>query len=258
MSSNYTIAFAGMPALLDEQEHVMENFTFERYPDSFKRYCNKHKATLKAVDDGYLQVIDKEQFLTNMAEELATSAEKRIAEEEKKNAKEKLAANLNMCLVIYTLPAVLEMNKAPANLFSKKILEAWKAHFPKTNLKASTFKQINSGFKRKFCYITTAVCRTFGKPDDCYELNLFRNYRDHYLMEQENGEAIVYEYYDLAPTIVKHIDQRKDAKEIYRNIWDTYLSPCLGMIERGENEACKDLYISMVRDMQKKYFFEEQ
>ena len=77
-------------------------------------------------------------------------------------------------------------------------------------------------------------------------------------MEQENGEAIVYEYYDLAPTIVKHIDQRKDAKEIYRNIWNTYLSPCLGMIERGENEACKDLYISMVRDMQKKYFFEEQ
>ena len=142
MSSNYTIAFAGMPALLDEQEHVMENFTFERYPDSFKRYCNKHKATLKAVEDGYLQVIDKEQFLTNMAEELANSAEKRIAEEEKKNAKEKLAANLNMCLVIYTLPAVLEMNKAPANLFSKKILEAWKAHFPKTNLKASTFKQI--------------------------------------------------------------------------------------------------------------------
>ena len=76
MSSNYTIAFAGMPALLDEQEDVMETFTFERYPDSFKRYCNKHKATLKAVEDGYLQVIDKEQFLTNMAEELANSAEK--------------------------------------------------------------------------------------------------------------------------------------------------------------------------------------
>ena len=70
MSSNYTIAFAGMPALLDEQEHVMENFTFERYPDSFKRYCNKHKATLKAVEDGYLQVIDKEQFLTNWQKSL--------------------------------------------------------------------------------------------------------------------------------------------------------------------------------------------
>ena len=131
MSSNYTIAFAGLPALLDEQEHVMENFTFERYPDSFKRYCNKHKATLKAVEDGYLQVIDKEQFLTNMAEELANSAEKRIAEEEKKNAKEKLAANLNMCLVIYTLPAVLEMNKAPANLFPKRFWKPGKHIFRK-------------------------------------------------------------------------------------------------------------------------------
>lgn len=258
MSSNYTIAFAGMPALLDGQEHAMDDFTFERYPDAFKRYCDRHKVTLKAVEDGYRQVIDKEQFLINMAEELAGSAEKLIAEEEKKSAKEKRVTNLNMCLVIYTLPAVLEMNKESADLFSEKILEAWKTHFPKTNLKASTFKQINSGFKRKFCYITTAVCRTFGKPDDCYELNLFRNYRDHYLMAQENGEAMVYEYYDLAPTIVKHIDQRKDAKEIYRGIWDTYLSPCLGMIERGENEACRELYVSMVHDMQKKYFSEQQ
>ena len=115
MSSNYTIAFAGMPALLDEQEHVMENFTFERYPDSFKRYCNKHKATLKAVEDGYLQVIDKEQFLTNMAEELANSAEKRIAEEEKKNAKGKKVKITAMatdgsgkkatCKVVVTAPA---------------------------------------------------------------------------------------------------------------------------------------------------------
>ena len=96
-----------------------------------------------------------------------------------------------MCLVIYTLPAVLEMNKAPANLFSKKILEAWKAHFPKTNLKASTFKQINSGLNGNSVTSPQQCAEHFGKPDDCYELNLFRNYRDHYLMEQENGEAIV-------------------------------------------------------------------
>ena len=258
MSSNYTIAFAGMPALLDENERVMEDFTFERYPNAFQRYCDKNKETLKAVEDGYRQVIDKEQFLINMAEELASTAEKMIEKEEKKSAKEKRATNLNMCLVIYTIPAVLELNKESSALFSEKILAAWKAHFPKTSLKASTFKQINAGFKRKFCYITTAVCKTFGKPDDCYELTLLRNYRDQYLMQQENGEEIVYEYYDLAPTIVKHIDQRKDSGEIYRSIWDTYLVPCLSLIEKGENEECRDLYIAMVRDMQKKYFFEEQ
>ena len=253
MSSNYTIAFAGMPALLDEQEHVMENFTFERYPDSFKRYCNKHKATLKAVEDGYLQVIDKEQFLTNMAEELANSAEKRIAEEEKKNAKEKLAANLNMCLVIYTLPAVLEMNKAPANLFSKKILEAWKAHFPKTNLKASTFKQINSGFKRKFCYITTAACESQGKADNCYELELLRSYRDNYLLQSEEGGAMVKEYYNIAPTIVNRIARQENADAVYDELWNSYLMDCVNKIENGENEACRERYAEMVYDLKSRY-----
>ena len=62
MSSNYTIAFAGMPALLDEQEHVMENFTFERYPDSFKRYCNKHKATLKQSRMAIFRLLIKNSF----------------------------------------------------------------------------------------------------------------------------------------------------------------------------------------------------
>lgn len=45
--------------------------------------------------------------------------------------KEKLAANLNMCLVIYTLPAVLEMNKAPANLFPKRFWKPGKHIFRK-------------------------------------------------------------------------------------------------------------------------------
>ena len=164
MSSNYTIAFAGMPALLDGQEHAMDDFTFERYPDAFKRYCDRHKVTLKAVEDGYRQVIDKEQFLINMSEELAGSAEKLIAEEEKKSAKEKLATNLNMCLVIYTLPAVLEMNKESADLFSEKILETWKIHFPKTNLKASMFLLFSVKFLVHFLFrLFKCLCNCF--PD---------------------------------------------------------------------------------------------
>lgn len=252
--NNYTTAFEGMPALLSDYDQVMAAFTRERYPDAFENYCKQHSQTLRAVENGYKQVIDKGQFLTNMAEELASSAEKLLAEQPKKNAKEQCATNLNMCLVVYILPAILELNGQSSKAFSEKVLAAWKSHFPKTNLQAATFKQINSGFKRKFCYITTAVCETFGKPDDCYELNLFRSYRDNYLLKREDGEVIVHEYYDLAPTIVKHINKRKDSRKIYQEIWDTYLSPCLTMIENGENEACMELYIDMVREMQRRYF----
>lgn len=252
--NNYTTAFEGMPALLEDCSNVMANFTRELYPNAFHSYCKQHSKTLMAVENGYKQVIDKEQFLTNMAEELASAADRMLETQQKKSAREQCTTNLNMCLVVYTIPAVLELNGESSKPFSEKILSVWKIHFPKTNLRASDFEHINAGFKRKFCYITTAVCETLGKPDDCYELNLFRSYRDNYLLKREDGEKIVYEYYDLAPTIVKHINKQKDSQKIYEDIWDTYLVPCLNMIENGENEACMELYITMVREMQKQYF----
>ena len=75
-------------------------------------------------------------------------------------------------------------------------------------------------------------------------------------MSSEEGEEAVRTYYDLAPTIVKHIDRREDAGEIYRNIWDVYLDPCLRMIEQKQYPECQELYTRMVRNLQKEYFFE--
>lgn len=255
--NDYLTAFEGMPALLENSSEWIKKFSWEAYPTAFEQYCSLHKETLRAVEKGYLSVIDKEQFLTNMAEKLADTAESLLQAQPKKNAREKLASDLNLCMVSFVIPAVLETKYKSADAFSKKILDIWKKHFPKTNLRAADFEQINSGFKRNNCYITTAVCRIFGKPDDCYELNLFRRYRDQYLLKRADGEQMVKEYYDLAPSIIKHIDQQKDSLQIYQEIWDRYLQPCMTMIENGQNEECMELYVSMVRTMQQKYFLKE-
>ena len=98
-----------------------------------------------------------------------------------------------------------------------------------------------------FCYITTAVCESLNKPDDCYELTTLRKYRDEYLLSTESGREIVEEYYNIAPTIVKRIGRQDDAGEIYRGIWDEYLSPCIHLIEKGRKEECKDRYSEIGR-----------
>ncbi|MFQ9393500.1 MAG: CFI-box-CTERM domain-containing protein [Lachnospiraceae bacterium] len=74
------------------------------------------------------------------------------------------------------------------------------------------------------------------------ELNCFRNYRDTYLLTTDEGEAIVQEYYDIAPTIVKHINRAENSREIYASIWEEYLSPCLHLIEEDRKEDCQVLY----------------
>ncbi|WP_461811457.1 GTPase family protein [Faecalimonas sp.] len=96
------------------------------------------------------------------------------------------------------------------------------------------------------CYITTATCEEFNKPDDCYELTVFRNFRDNWLQKQVDGPELIERYYATAPAIVEKINQQPNRAEIYQHIQNSYLSKCLSYIENGENEKCMELYIAMI------------
>ena len=82
---------------------------------------------------------------------------------------------------------------------------------------------------------------------------MFRGFRDRWLKVQPDGEQLIREYYQVAPAIVKKINIRTDAKRIYMEIWDRYLLPCLHYIESGDNVRCKEVYISMVNALKKKF-----
>ena len=114
---------------------------------------------------------------------------------------------------------------------------------------AGTSQKKSSG-----CFITTAVCQCFGKSDDCYELTMFRRFRDDWLMQQPDGKALIAEYYATAPAIVSCIDGREHPADIYQQIWQRYLSPCLKHLEQGEYKACKERYIAMVCTLKAKYY----
>lgn len=252
--NNYLTGIEGMPKLLLCEDDPMASFKRNLYEDAFEKYCQKHEQTFAAIEAGYHQVIDKEQFIANMAAALAEKAKEAIEEQSKKSKRDQMLMDFNMCMVVYVLPGIRHFKGDSSEVLAEAVLKAWKTAFPKTKVKSTTYEEIQEGFKRKYCYITTAVCETFGKADDCYELTLLRNYRDGYLGSQPDGEVVIRQYYDLAPTIVKHINQRKDRKTIYREVWDQYLQPCIHMIEEQKQEECKELYIKMVRDLEKQYF----
>ena len=113
--------------------------------------------------------------------------------------------------------------------------------------------RIGSGGKSDSCFITTAVCDSFGKADDCYELTAFRNFRDKWLALQEDGKNLIAEYYDVAPKIVEKINSLSNSAEIYKNIWTDYLSECLKSIEDGDNLNCKKIYVEMVNTLKEKF-----
>ena len=103
--------------------------------------------------------------------------------------------------------------------------------------------------------MTTAVCRSLDKPDGCYELKTLRDYRDRYLASSPGGRETIREYYNIAPTIVKRIERQKNADEIYRKIWKEYLERCIGLIETGKMEECREVYTKMVHELEREYLF---
>ena len=103
------------------------------------------------------------------------------------------------------------------------------------------------------CFITTAVCKSLGKPDDCYELKTFRKFRDDWLINQLDGKSLIGEYYSIAPQIVEKINRLPYAAQVYEELLKNYLEPCLKLIEQGDNQACKQLYINMITSLKKKF-----
>ena len=252
--STYEIARDGMEKLLPMALELMGSFNRKNYMTGFKAAYERSLPAFDAIEELYGTVLEPESLAANMAGVLVESAKSRVeqAGNRRKQSLEKM--NLNMALAVFVYPAILHYDGKSSQPLCDAVGVLWKEAFPESNVSPAKVEHIEKGFQRKFCYITTAVCKTLGKPDNCYELQLFRQYRDGWLEHSEGGREMVAAYYDVAPSIVKHIGQEQNADQIYRGIWNQYLKPCMKLIEDGDNEGCRELYRTMVEDLKAAYF----
>lgn len=250
-------ALKQFPNMLFSIQDPLKDFKKNLYEPSFRAYEKEQEGLMDLLEDTYEGLSNPDGFLKSLASSMVEQVQLRL-DGKNKRKQEDLMMGFNMSLVIYVNPALIAHNKMSGRALAQEVLAAWKEQFPKTNLKLSDFDAINNGFKRRFCYITTAVCESLGKPDDCYELNLLREYRDLYLMKQPGGEEEIRRYYDIAPTIVKRIGRSQKASQIYEEIWKDYLSDCIKLIERQEQEECRKVYQDMMDILAQRYFHQEE
>ena len=92
------------------------------------------------------------------------------------------------------------------------------------------------------CFITTACTSARGLPDDCEELMLLRHFRDTWVKRRPGGEADIRRYYAEAPGIVRRINARADAEQIWDRVYNEMVLPCLERIREGDEEGAYVLY----------------
>jgi hypothetical protein len=105
------------------------------------------------------------------------------------------------------------------------------------------------------CFITTAVCKTLQKPDDCDELMKFRYFRDTFMQETEEMRSEVIEYYEIAPRICYEIEKHGEefATEKYAMIWETSLKSAFEALDCSDKTRTHKIYKNMVLDLKKEF-----
>ena len=160
-------------------------------------------------------------------------------------------------VALFFVPMVLRQKLPSGREFADTLQAVWVERYPKSPFYVGDYETLAGGFRKKkflgLCFITTAVCEAEGKPDDCAELTAFRAFRDGYLKAQPDGEALIEEYYRIAPTIVMCIDVCGDRTERYAAIRAQYLQPCYDALQAGDLAGCKTKYVRMVRDLEREY-----
>jgi len=94
------------------------------------------------------------------------------------------------------------------------------------------------------CFITTAVCSGAGLPDDCEELEVLRNFRSTYMMQDEAHVALVRQYYSQAPKLCKVLDTLpvETQAQLYSSLLTLFIRPAVAAIKLGKLVEALDMY----------------
>lgn len=153
--------------------------------------------------------------------------------------------------------AIKKTKKTPAKEKKSGKTKVLKKSTKKVPKKSAPKKKKGAGKKGKEkidleCFLSTACIQHKGLPDTCKELQLLRNFRDHYMRKSVRGNELVMEYYTLGPSLVKSIERDAKKTSIYRYIFECIEKACTKIVNE-EKEAAQKIYTKMVNRLSKKY-----
>ncbi|MCD8248490.1 MAG: hypothetical protein LUC60_01300 [Lachnospiraceae bacterium] len=233
-------------------DNPLKKFKKNSFEADFTSFYDSNRDIFEAMEMVYVGNGSSEQAVRVLTDYVLAAAHCELEKEKKKSKKGQKQLDYNFLVSIQFIPAVRKYPASFTEPFSEAMVKDWNEAFD-ANIGLASYDMIENGFHRKLCYITTAVCQGLGKGPDCTELQILKDYRDRQLETTPEGHALVEEYYDIAPTIVKRMEKSPDSGALYRTLYQDYLMPCIEKIKAGKYEECRTHYQAMVLDLKQKY-----
>lgn len=98
------------------------------------------------------------------------------------------------------------------------------------------------------CFLTTACCEVLGLPDDCFELETLRRYRDLVLAASPQGREDVALYYRLAPAMLAALPEAERRDQLL-SLYLRFILPCALAARFGLNRFAHHRYARMMAEL---------
>lgn len=138
-----------------------------------------------------------------------------------------------------------------ANVFEQMFIDMFEGEPSEAEKKGRRGEQLDED--KSDCFISSACARARGLPDDCLDLQMLRAFRDHYVRPLPEGEALIAEYYRLAPEVASRINAREDSVAVYSELYDTLVSRTVELIRVGRHRDALSWLVDRCTRLKREY-----
>jgi len=159
------------------------------------------------------------------------------------------------CVSIGVSANVTVLESIEQNTYDNHATYSWDSHNTSTtdtDVETDVTTNVeNTGAKG--CFLTTACVEARNLPDDCYELETLRKFRDDYVKHLPGGKGIIEEYYEIAPRIIEEIEGTIHSAEIFEELYENLVRKSVRLIDFGHYQEAFENYRSTVKELKDKY-----
>ena len=126
-------------------------------------------------------------------------------------------------------------------------------YYPKSDRACNKFDH-KSDYVPSGCFLTTTICDMLGFDDNCYGLNVMRNFRDNVLVNDSRYYPLLAEYEIVGPVISENMKNDDHGVEVAEYYFENYIYDIVMNLstKKDYNEAVEK-YVEMVTDFKRMY-----
>lgn len=155
-------------------------------------------------------------------------------------------------MAYYTCNDCDKYNRDDVNRYDEGYCTYYCKYFPRSDRACGHFGKRND--IDTTCFLTTAICNIFGFLDDCYGLNVMRNFRDTILVNDIRYHKLLAEYEVVGPIISERMYNDEHRVEVAEYYYENYIYDIIiNLATRKDYNEAVEKYVEMVSDMKRMY-----